>query len=437
MHARAFSQGVARVVVLLWRQVASASRSARTAAAAAAADLAAANQSAEVQLQRVALQLVASADALRKRQLDDVVTSFRSMITANQLHATVLQSSSFDAGVPLAQQPGVAIPEHDDSSLNFSSANLDLGNSHAAGFRSRSLSVSGQPVELSGDDSNFTHLVAARIAERGLSQRVDSGPTDSALSMDARSSAHKRQMSRHPFVWLVLRRALLLWRRRHASDFRIIKDVQRKLKLQQHQLRQLQQQNTVLRAKVESIESALEYERFHVVAIANEAETCRVELMRVSDAANSTKQELKLAVDQLKEAAASAASAEALAAAQSEKSAAALQAAMEEQHRLKEAATLQGMRATLLMQEQLQLMKQLDDANKRNRKSTYRCRALHASQSAHGNSSAATLRAAGTAEKRSRTQFAKQMPATGILPQQKVISVVWPVNRRRFTQTFT
>jgi hypothetical protein len=94
LHARDRSDAAARAALLLWHQWAVASRSAASSAA-AAADSAAAKRDAEMQLQRVAVQLAASADAQRKRLLDSITTSFRCMV------AGACESSARAA--PLAQ----------------------------------------------------------------------------------------------------------------------------------------------------------------------------------------------------------------------------------------------------------------------------------------------------------------------------------------------
>ena len=114
-------------------------------------------------------------------------------------------------------------------------------------------------------------------------------------------------------------------------------------------------------SKLSSTQSVLQLEQWHWAEAQEELITCRDEIERAHDAAHSSQQESQIARRQLTEAAAAAALAEATAADHAAAAAARLQAALSEQDRLKEQVAVQGLRSTMLMQEQLQLLKQLDD----------------------------------------------------------------------------
>jgi hypothetical protein len=181
-----------------------------------------------------------------------------------------------------------------------------------------------------------------------------------------------RELLRLPVVWLVLRRALGSWRRRHAGDFRVVLQLMVEqeeltdLYRQERQDWQMQQQSLI--KKIDDLECALEHERWCVSEVKRQSQSRTIELQQSLDTAAALEQQLNVTRSQLSAAVSAAASAEHVAAT----TAASLQAAIAEQGRLKEAVAVQGLRSTQLMQQQLQLVKQLDDAQRRE-KTSFRC----------------------------------------------------------------
>jgi hypothetical protein len=102
-----------------------------------------------------------------------------------------------------------------------------------------------------------------------------------------------------------------------------------------------------------------------------ELTACRDEITRLRDAANARERQLHLLRAQLQDAAEAAARSEAAATAHAAAAESKLQAAMAEQGRLKEEAAVKGLRFTMFMQEQLQLMKQSEDVKQQ--RATLRC----------------------------------------------------------------
>jgi len=182
----------------------------------------------------------------------------------------------------------------------------------------------------------------------------------------------------------VLRRALACWRRRHAGDFRIVAQlvIQRQQQVQvQQQVQALQQQLQLHRLecdewalqrqrlveKISSTESALVYERWTANETEHQLLSRTNELHYAHTTTHSFEQQLVMTRSQLEEALAAAASAQADAAAAT----LSLQTALAENGRLKDAAALHRLRATQLMQQQLQLMQQLEDVKQQGK--TFRC----------------------------------------------------------------
>jgi hypothetical protein len=365
-HARARSEAFARTVLLLWHQSAAASRC----AAAAAAEYAASQLLSDVRLQGIAEQLAASAEAQRKRLQESLISSFRSLLHSTNplLYSATSQSPSLQTATSSSRPSrssfsGVSgLKLNEFSNLNFDSTLLQRTGTPARGAQDYKLHV-----RAAGDGAVTTAVDAALdpANSEGLQQRSFDA-SDDFIGGDE-EAALRRLMRQFPFVWLVLRRAAWLWHRRHAGDFRVIGDLrkwQQKLRHLHHQEKQQwqEQQQQLLKA-VSAADSALLFERFQVNAGEKELEECRDAMQRACRAADGFEHELKLARNELKMAAA----AEKAASAQTADLTALLQAAKAEQMRLKETVAVHGMRSTMLMQEQLRLLQQLDDAKTRGR----------------------------------------------------------------------
>lgn len=365
-HARARSEAFARTALLLWRQSAAASRC----AAAAAAEYAASQLLSDVRLQGIAEQLATSAEAQRKRLQESLISSFRSLLHSTNplLDSATTQSPS----LPTARSSSrpsrssfsgmSSLKLNEFSNLNFDSTLLQRTGTPARGTPDHRLRVRA------ADDGAVTAAVDAALEPAksdGLQQRSFDASDEFAGGDEV--AARRRLMRQFPFVWLVLRRAAWLWHRRHAGDFRAIRDLrkwQQKLRHLHHQEKQQwqEQQQQLLKA-VSSAESALLFERFQVNLAEKELEECRVTMQRACRAADGFEHELKLARNELKMATA----AEKAASAQTADLTASLQAAKAEQMRLKETVAVHGVRSTALMQEQLRLLQELDHAKMRGR----------------------------------------------------------------------
>lgn len=367
-HARARAEAFARTALLLWRQSTAASRC----AAAAAAEYAASQLLSDVRLQGIAEQLVASAEAQRKRLQESLISSFRSLLHSTNplLDSPTLQSPSLQTARSSSRPSRGSFSGMPSLKLNeFSNINVDSTLWQRTGTPARGTPDHSLRFRAAGG-SAVTSAVDAALEptpakSEGLQQRSFDA-SDEFICGDE-DAALRRLMRQFPFVWLVLRRAAWLWHCRHAGDFRIIRDLrkwQQKLRNLHHQEKQQwqEQQQQLLKA-VSSVESALLLERFQVNSAEKELEECRDAMQRASRHADGFERELKLARDELKMAAA----AEKAASAQTADLTAALQAAKAEQMRLKETVAVHGMRSTMLMQEQLRLLQELDDAKTRGR----------------------------------------------------------------------
>lgn len=295
-----------------------------------------------MQLQRVAVQLAASAEMQRRRLQDDLIASFRSMVSGASGTAAV--------ATPTHRHPqAVAV------------ASSSRSHDHSSRFLS---SVDTSSVSAAPDQAQFA---AADSSDRYDESKELGGTSefDSDATADGFCSMKGREMLRLPVVWLVLRRALGLWRRRHAGDFRAVVQLmveqQELLDMHRQEQRDWQLQRHNLLQKINEYVSALEYERWSSSEVERQLQMRTVEAQQSLDAIASLEQQLSTTRSQLSAAASAAESADRAAAT----TAKALQGAIAEQGRLKEVAAVQGLRNTQLMQQQLQLMQQLDNAKRR------------------------------------------------------------------------
>jgi hypothetical protein len=244
VHARARSEALARAAMLLWYQFSAASRH----AAAATADIAAANHAADLQLQLIATQLAASAEAQRKRLQHDLMSSFRSIVS----HAAPSRSLS-------SRKAGSCSADSTWSSLLHPQP------------PPRPVSPAAAPSRLDFLDESCVDADDAAGARDAHEEAADLSDFAGDVSTDTTRSdvaTGRRLMSHLPFVWLVLRRALGRWRCRHAGDYRrlkLLRDEQQllqQLHLQQQQ--QWEQRELDLLATISSTESVLQLERWCV-----------------------------------------------------------------------------------------------------------------------------------------------------------------------------